>query len=356
VSVDERFGAQNGPRLCRNPLISCCSTRERLPRSFTFSNTGEYANIFHGNWLGCISVPLPAQYLRGIDLQKRDFERGLFSYLRGEWRQVGWWYYYLYALAVKVPIGFLCLTLWSIGLTFSRRITRSRLIDELMLWLPASAFLFFISSQTGFNHHLRYVLPMFPFAIIGMSKLATILHPSQYGKGIVMLSFLLWGIASSLSVYPHSLSYFNEFCGGPDEGHHQLSNSNIDWGQDLLYLKAWREEHPDTRPFYLAYFNIVGPNILDISCELPLISPTSDTTVNSLEELNRSGPRPGYYAVSANFVQGFPFPVTDGRGYSCGVPLNGVTVHGSNSMKSRGFCKAEGRFEPQNAHLRSRTP
>jgi RNA polymerase sigma-70 factor (ECF subfamily) len=24
-------------------------------------------------------------------------------------------------------------------------------------------------------------------------------------------------------------------------------------------------------------------------------------------------------------------------------------------MKSRGFCKAEGRFEPQNAHLRSRT-
>jgi hypothetical protein len=31
VSVDERFGAQNGPRLCRNPLISCCSTRERLP-------------------------------------------------------------------------------------------------------------------------------------------------------------------------------------------------------------------------------------------------------------------------------------------------------------------------------------
>jgi hypothetical protein len=33
-----------------------------------------------------------------------------------------------------------------------------------------------------------------------------------------------------------------------------------------------------------------------------------------------------------------------------------VTVHGSNSMKSRGFCKAEGRFEPQNAHLRSRTP
>jgi prepilin-type N-terminal cleavage/methylation domain-containing protein len=37
------------------------------------------------------------------------------------------------------------------------------------------------------------------------------------------------------------------------------------------------------------------------------------------------------------------------------IPIN-VTVHGSNSMKSRGFCKAEGRFEPQNAHLRSRTP
>jgi CSLREA domain-containing protein len=42
--------------------------------------------------------------------------------------------------------------------------------------------------------------------------------------------------------------------------------------------------------------------------------------------------------------------------YNGGTLAVKVTVHGSNSMKSRGFCKAEGRFEPQNAHLRSRTP
>ncbi len=62
-------------------------------------------NRFAGTWLGALPVPLPKNYVLGIDLQKRDFERGFWSYLRGQWRYGGWWYYYLYGLAVKVPLG-----------------------------------------------------------------------------------------------------------------------------------------------------------------------------------------------------------------------------------------------------------
>lgn len=50
-------------------------------------------------------VPLPKSYVTGIDLQKSDFERKMPSHLGGEWRMGGWWYYYLYALAIKVPLG-----------------------------------------------------------------------------------------------------------------------------------------------------------------------------------------------------------------------------------------------------------
>lgn len=49
-----------------------------------------------------------------------------------------------------------------------------------------------------------------------------------------------WLAASSLSIYPHSLSYFNESVGGPLNGPHHLLGSNVDWGQDLLYLEEWR--------------------------------------------------------------------------------------------------------------------
>jgi len=62
-------------------------------------------NRFRGTWLGTIPVPVPANYLSGMDVQKDDFEQGMWSYLRGKWRFGGWWYYYLYALAVKVPLG-----------------------------------------------------------------------------------------------------------------------------------------------------------------------------------------------------------------------------------------------------------
>ncbi len=68
----------------------------------------EKGNRFSG-WLAAVPVPLPANYLQGIDVQIRDFERGAYdshwqSYLMGQWQQGGWWYYYIVALFVKVQV------------------------------------------------------------------------------------------------------------------------------------------------------------------------------------------------------------------------------------------------------------
>ncbi|NOX56392.1 MAG: phospholipid carrier-dependent glycosyltransferase [Planctomycetes bacterium] len=67
--------------------------------------TGKPGNRFANTWLGELPVPLPKQYVLGIDTQKSDFERPHRSYLAGEWKEGGWWYYYLYGLWVKVPHG-----------------------------------------------------------------------------------------------------------------------------------------------------------------------------------------------------------------------------------------------------------
>ncbi len=53
-------------------------------------------NRFAGTWLGAAPLPLPRDYVLGIDVQKHDFESHFNSYLRGEWRKEGWWYYHLY--------------------------------------------------------------------------------------------------------------------------------------------------------------------------------------------------------------------------------------------------------------------
>src|SRR5204862_2658408 len=62
-------------------------------------------NRFAGTWLERIPVPLPRDLITGIDLQRRDFEEPAWSFLSGESKNGGWWYFYLYGLAVKLPLG-----------------------------------------------------------------------------------------------------------------------------------------------------------------------------------------------------------------------------------------------------------
>jgi prepilin-type processing-associated H-X9-DG protein len=293
-----------------------------VSRAFTGLPTGEIeedavGNRFRGTWLGGLPVPLPANYLTGIDLQRLDFEHGAWSYLRGEWRFGGWWYYYLYAMAVKVPLGTWALALLALAATLCLRGYSASWRDELALLVPGAAVLILVSSQTGFNHHMRYLLPAFPFGFIWISKLARALDLATFSRGsfrlgggwphraiaALALAALAWTIISSLSVYPHSLSYFNELAGGPNGGHAHLLDSNIDWGQGLYYLKRWIEAHPEASPIGLAYFGTYPPELAGIEAGEPpprlRTDPPGKTTSQSA-----SGPRPGWYALSINLVHG----------------------------------------------------
>ena len=262
--------------------------------TFTGEESGSLGNRFADSWLGALPVPLPKNYLLGIDVQRRDFEDyGRPSYLRGEFKETGWWYYYLYALAIKVPLGtwgllLLVLTLrlfqksrGAAGLYSSAHappdpqseLRSAQWRDELILLFPAIVILTVVSSQTGFSEHMRYILPIFPYFFVWMSGIARILDRGPQNDivarttvdpegdstlggaslvrriviGLVATS-LLWSISSSLWIYPHSLSYFNESIGGPDHGHKHLLGSNLDWGQDLRYLKWWLDEHQEAHP------------------------------------------------------------------------------------------------------------
>ncbi len=227
------------------------------------------SNRFTGTWLGAVPVPVPRNYLLGIDVQKHDFESHFYSYLRGEWRQQGWWYYYLYALTIKVPLGVWVLALLAAFLGLTRRGYGAAWHDELTLLAPAALVLTLVSAETGFNHHSRYVLPIFPFVFVWMSKAARAFERKNRAASVVAGAAVAWAVASSLWFYPHSLSYFNELAGGPAGGHNHLVDSNIDWGQDLLFLRDWLKEHPEARPLRLAYFGTSDPRLAGIDFTLP---------------------------------------------------------------------------------------
>jgi hypothetical protein len=285
-------------------MLSGVGTREQLP--------GMGANRFTGTWLARIPVPLPKHYVRGIDLQKKDFESyGQPSYLRGHWRDHGWWYYYLYALGVKVPLGtWLLVLLAACAQLFVALAARWR--DEFVLLCPAIVILVFVSSQTGFSEHMRYVLPAFPFVFVWIGRIAPTFHKQHWKVATIASLALTWSIGSSLWYYPHSLSYFNELVGGPKGGPAHLIHSNVDWGQDLLNFKRWLDENPEARPLKLAYFGNFDPIHAGIEYRAP--------------EPIRDGAKipPGWYAISVNLVRGLPCQVYKGGGSKGYLPQDAL--------------------------------
>lgn len=267
---------------------------------------GLSGNRFRGTWLEKLPAPLPANYLRGMDIQRCDFEyMKRPSFLRGEFSKTGWWYYYLYGLAIKVPLGTWLLVLLAAGSRLMSAAGSARWRDRLVLLAPLVVILTLVSSQTAFSHHFRYVLPIFPFAFVWMSQVAQ--QSSRAVRASALLA-LLWCVGSSLWVYPHSLSYFNELVGGPRGGRHHMIDSNIGWGQDLLFLEQWMNEHPEAKPLYLVYYGYFDPAHIGIDYDFPKLSSLADDAPGS-----RPMREPGWYAVSVHFLSGFSWRVSRGR-------------------------------------------
>lgn len=257
-------------------------------------------NRFSKTFLANAPMPFPASYIEGIDIQRVDFENHLWSFLNGNWRLGGWWYYYLYAMLLKEPLGVWVLAFTVLGAMFAfPRVYLSSISEELILLIPLISIISFVSSQTGFNHHLRYILPAYPFAFISLARAGRAFGAGHFKLCAITSLALIWSFASSLAVCPHSLCYFNELAGGPRNGHNYLGNSNADWGQDLLYLKAWANKHPEATPLHVLYdMPLLSPSEVDIRW---VSVPPGRSWVDS-EKIDSAqlGPQVGWFAVSVN--------------------------------------------------------
>ncbi len=248
---------------------------------FEEGETDVGGNRFEGTPLAWGPVPLPRDYVTGIDLQKWDFEKGKWSYLRGEWKRGGWWWYYLYAAAVKEPLGTWCLL--GLAMVAAWRVPREGRDwrDTLVLLAPGLVLFVLVSSQTGFNRYLRYVLPAFPFVFIWGSQAVRLVERASLRWALPVGGAIVWSVASSLWVYPHSLSYFNEAAGGPAQGHEHLIDANVDWGQSLFELRDWLMAHPEAAPVGVACRAFVPLEVLGLE-----FAPVPDV------------PLPGWFVVS----------------------------------------------------------
>ena len=226
-------------------------------------------------------------------------------YFMGEVANNAWTNYFPIIFLLKVPTSFLLLIaiaiiiIWTgwykqtkialrIAKTFSERLKKfrhmlaqwgSEYFVELAL-LVFVAIYWLVSMLSNLNIGLRHVLPTFPFLYIilagilaNWTKRNTLLRNLNFFqqiKALVTYIFtrwfkialitvlLLWYFLSSLSIYPHSLAYFNELAGGPRNGYKYAVDSNLDWGQDLRALAVFVKKN-NIQNIKLDYFGTASP-------------------------------------------------------------------------------------------------
>lgn len=223
-----------------------------------------------------IELPIP-QELVGFATQVIHQRSGGPSYLFGERREQGWWYYYLVALAVKVPLTFWLLMA---GRLLWRRPIRSSGHDA-MLPATIAIFLAIVSLASSRNYGIRYLLPMAPLAIVWVSGLAEVAFSGRSGwrrglAGPVVVVGLLGQAVAVAAIHPHELTYFHFAAGGPEGGRKILGDSNLDWGQGLRSLARLQRERREFRDLTFYYFGNTDPARYGVVGATHLITAVSD--------------------------------------------------------------------------------
>ncbi len=182
-------------------------------------------------------VPLPApEFFSGIIEVSHKNKAGHPSYLFGEVKTRGWWYFFPVLLLVKTPLPFLLLTAIGFFTLFKDVGKKIQYFDLLAPAVVAIAILI-IGIESSINIGLRHLLPIYPLLAIVAGYGGVKLRKFRQSRGIgtILLTLLLiWQLGSSFKAHPDYLPYFNLLAGNHPEKN--FGNSDQDWGQDLKRL------------------------------------------------------------------------------------------------------------------------
>jgi hypothetical protein len=225
-------------------------------------------------------VPLPRDYVAGFDLQKQDTERGEFgSYLFAVWSAEGWWHYNLVALVLKNPLSVVALVIIGPWFWYASDQPKTALVE---VALPLAVLMASMVLFNRLNIGVRYLLPIFPLALLLAAPLWTVRRRWQpWLAGCVLL--LHAGTAAWM--HPEHLRFFNLAVGGPDVGHSLLLDSNLDWGQDLYRVPGALEAIGYRGKIDLLYFGHVPPKFYGLDFDLAPPKPVEGVLAVSLQYL-----------------------------------------------------------------------
>lgn len=201
-----------------------------------------------------VLIPFPEHFILGLDRQQLDFEMGLISYAGGVTAHHGWWWFFPYSMAMKLPLGTIVAIVAAVALITARH---SGLLAKLALPLSMLvAIMLVLVLKDGIGQQTRYCFPTYPFLFL----VVAVASARQLGSKESM--FRLWArrtivagtlgtVISTCWIAPRWMSSFNVFAGGYKNGYKTLFNDASDWGQDTFAIERWISSHPTCAPLYI---------------------------------------------------------------------------------------------------------
>jgi hypothetical protein len=204
---------------------------------------------------------LPSPYLCGFLYANAD-TFGCASFLLGRTGLTGWWYYFPLTITFKTPLATLiALALAALACFFLPRSGDPWPLATLtlapILFMPTAMY-------SRMDVGIRHILTVYPFLYI-LLGIAAHRAFQKFGKPVLLvLSILLLGLAvETFAAFPDYIPFFNVAAGGSRGGARLLSDSNIDWGQELPDLAKWQANHTDYQ-LMLSYFGAADPRYYGI--------------------------------------------------------------------------------------------
>jgi hypothetical protein len=190
---------------------------------------------------------LPTYYVFGLYTVMVHNRLGHPASILGNYGTLGWWYYFPVAFALKTTVPFLLLSLSALAWSMWRAIAKR---DKRFLAFLLPVALYLAVSMTGhINIGIRHIAPVFPFLfLLGGAGLDRLLGAGRRVKlAQVLVAMLLgWMVIEAVRAYPDYMSYTNELkLGRP--GWQVLSDSNVEWGQDVGALAKYLHQHNETQ-------------------------------------------------------------------------------------------------------------
>ncbi len=177
-------------------------------------------------------IPMPSFVLGLMRLVSHN-KVGNISYLNGHFSNLGWWYYFPEAIAIKEPLALIAGLAVALGFFFVPEIRARRRVAAIII--PSAIFL--AAAMSGnLDIGIRHVLPVLPFLWL---LICFQLNRARKGGVFVLGILALLAIVESIDIAPNYTQAFNLAVGGPANGATYLIDSNLDWGQDVARLADW---------------------------------------------------------------------------------------------------------------------